>query len=220
MAHRKSFYNQEYSKHIGAVILFIISFLAELFMVCGTPLGMLMVRSWGADLTNTSDLARNPCFTLWGLHPDCSKPDYSLRITDSPIFNCSVMHVRFEAAEAFSIVAIFSLLALWGACWYVICGSKIQKIVMLIAVFSIGSTIVPWALVTSFYYTQYCGLEFLTHKHTRFGAGYALVITSFALQVVGLILFAIFEPDTWKKRPANDEKSAMYEVSSNTAPLH
>ncbi|CBZ28771.1 amastin-like surface protein-like protein [Leishmania mexicana MHOM/GT/2001/U1103] len=217
MANKKSFYNQEYRQHVGAVILFIVSFLTTVFTVCGTPLGMLMIRSWGEDLSGSSaELELNPCFTLWGLHSDCSKPDYSLRITDEPIINCSDMHVRFEAAEAFSILAIFSLVGVFGASWYMICGSKIKKAVMLLAVFAIGSTTVPWAIVTAFYYTPFCGLDFLTNTHTRFGAGYALLVTSFVLQIIGLILFVIFEPDTSKKRSEENEKGAASEVWSST----
>ncbi|AIO00326.1 amastin-like surface protein-like protein [Leishmania panamensis] len=209
---KKSFYDQEYRKHSGAVMMLIASFVALVFATCGTPLGMLMIRSWEENSSDSgSDLVINPCYTLWGVQNRCGRPYFARRITDPPIINCSDIHTRFEAAEAFSVLAIFSLFGVLGGSWYKICGSNIKTTVMMLSVFTIAFTTVPWATVTAFYYTPFCGQEFLTNKQTRFGAGYALLVASFAVQIVGLILFVIFEPNTLKMKLVNDEKDAVGE---------
>ncbi|KAG5496552.1 hypothetical protein JIQ42_03381 [Leishmania sp. Namibia] len=216
MVNKKPFYDQEYRKHVGAVFMLIATFVALTLTTCGTPLGMLMIRSWNTTVVPGAEAEFHPCFTLWGKHNNCGKPDYSMRITDPPISTCYDIRVRFEAAEAFSVLAIFSLLAVLGACWYKICGSDTKMAVILLSVFSIGCTTVPWAVVTAFYYTPFCGLEFLTRKETSFGAGYVLLVVSFVVQVPSLALFMFLEPGTLKKKAAGASKAAVPDVCSST----
>ncbi|KAG5498600.1 hypothetical protein JKF63_02886 [Porcisia hertigi] len=216
MGSRKAFYNQEYGKHVGAVIMFIASFVALLFTTVGTPLGMLMVRS-PASVASIAVVGSNACFTLWGLHGDCNQPDYPGRITSPTIFNCRPMHVRFEVAEAFSVLSIFTVLFVCGASWYKICGSHIKRAIILLSIFSIACVLVPWAIVTSFYYTSFCGLKFLTREEARLGPGYALLITSFVVQIVSLILFIFLEPETIATTSDEDDRAPISDASSNAA---
>ncbi|KAK7200012.1 amastin-like surface protein-like protein [Novymonas esmeraldas] len=216
MARRKAFYEQEYSRHIGAVIMCIASFVAVALATCGTPLGMLMLRTWDETPEEGGNPEFRPCFTLWGKRNNCWNANYSDRVTDPLIAGCSDIRTRFEAAEAFSVIALFSLLFVFGASWSKICGSSIKTTVMVLSVFAIGATTVPWAIVTSFYYTPFCGLEFLTYKQTRFGAGYALLVASFAVQVLGLILFTFLEPEIVSTKREED-KEAGSDASSHAS---
>ncbi|KAG5472311.1 hypothetical protein LSCM1_03710 [Leishmania martiniquensis] len=215
MGSKKPFYYQEYRQHVGAVIMLIATFVAFILTTCGTPLGMLMIRSWNATPVPGEEAEVNPCYTLWGKHNNCAKPTYSMRITDPPISTCDDIRIRFEAAEAFSVLAIFSLIGVLGAAWYKICGSDIKLTVILLSAFSIGCTTVPWAVVTAFYYTSFCGLEFLTHKETSLGAGYVLLIISFVVQIISLILFVFLEPDTSKKKSEVAGKAASPDACSS-----
>lgn len=217
MGRKKSFYDQEYSKHIGAVIMCIASFVAVALATCGTPLGMLMIRNWTpGQPAGGGDYISRPCYTLWGKRNNCWNANYSMRITDSNISQCGDIRTRFEAAEAFSIVALFALLFVFGASWYKICGSEIKSTVTVLSVFAIGATTVPWAIVTSFYYTPYCGLTFLTHYETTLGAGFALLVASFGVQVLALILFVALEPEKVAKQSSDDSKAAS-DASSTPA---
>lgn len=216
---KTAFYQQDYAEHIGATILCITSFLSVALLACGTPLGMLMLRSWEEfDVAHPGVRFDRPCYTLWGLRNNCWNANYTLRVDDEQIAQCPDMRSRFEAAEAFSVVGLFFLLFTFGASWYKICGSNIKTIVTLLAAFTLGSTTVPFAVVTSFYYTAFCNLDFLTHRFTRFGAGYALTVASFGLQAIGLILFIGLEREIVdKKRNMIDdpkEKAVADDTSS------
>lgn len=223
MAKKKSFYQQDYKSHIGAVILCVTSFLAVTFLACGTPLGMLMLRSWDESYPQYPGvLFDRPCYTLWGMRNNCWNANYTMRVDDPQIAQCGDIRSRFEAAEAFSVTALFFLLFVLGSSWYKICGSHNKTITTLLAAFTLGSTTVPFAVVTSFYYTSFCDLTFLTHRFTRYGPGYALTVTSFALQAVGLILFIALEPeivDTKRTSVDAPEKSAS-DASSSAESSH
>lgn len=201
MAKKKAFYQQDYASHIGATILCVTSFLAVTFLSCGTPLGQLMLREYNETYdAYPGVIFQRPCYTLWGLRNNCWNANYTLRVDDPVIAQCPDMRSRFEAAEAFSVVALFFLLFVFGASWYKICGSNIKTIVTLLAAFTLGATTVPFAVVTAFYYTSFCNLTFLTHRFTRYGAGYALTVTSFSIQAVGLILFIFLEKEIVEKQ--------------------
>ena len=218
MAKKKSFYQQDYASHIGACIMCVASFLSVTFLSCGAPLGMLMLRSWStSDPDHPGVYYDRPCYTLWGMRNNCWNANYTVRIDDPVIKSCPAMRRRFEAAEAFIVVALFLLLFVFGASWLKICGSNIKTIVTLLAVFTLGCTIVPFAVVTSFYYTSYCNKSFLTHRNTRYGAGYALTVTSFCIQCVGLILFLALEPEVveQKRASASKEKEGSDAASSH-----
>ncbi|KPI90437.1 amastin-like surface protein-like protein [Leptomonas seymouri] len=224
MGKKKAFYQQDYGAHIGATILCVTSFMAVTFLTCGTPLGMLMLREWETYSPDHPGVYfYRPCYTLWGMRNNCWNANYTLRVDDPQIARCPDIRSRFEAAEAFSVIALFFLLFVLGASWYKLCGSNIKTIVTLLAVFTLGSTTVPFAVVTSFYYTSFCNLDFLTHRYTRYGAGYALTVTSFCLQVVGLILFIALEPrivEPKRNTLENAKEEAPSDATSSHEPSH
>ncbi|KPA83093.1 amastin-like surface protein-like protein [Leptomonas pyrrhocoris] len=223
MGKKKAFYQQEYAEHIGATILCVTSFLAVTFLSCGTPLGMLMLREWNISYPEYPGVYfERPCYTLWGMRNNCWNANYTLRVDDPKIAQCPDMRSRFEAAEAFSVIALFFLLFVLGASWYKLCGASIKTVVTLLAAFTLAATIVPFAVVTAFYHTSFCNLDFLTHKYTRFGAGYALTTTSFCIQTVGLILFIFLEPAVVEpKRTTLDEpKKTPSDATSSNEPAH
>lgn len=196
MAKSKAFYKKDYGSHVGATILLITSFLGLVFMTCGVPLGVLMLR------TNTRS-----CNTLWGYRPNCWDAAYEWRVEED---TCADRRARWETAEAFSVVALFSLLFNIGAAWAMISGSDCKTIATLIAVFSIGTTTVPWAVVTSLYYTHYCGEWTYTHHHRKLGTGYILMVVSFAIQCVGFILFLFIEPEhPTSQKVSSEEKQSL-----------
>jgi hypothetical protein len=216
MGKKKSFYQQDYGSHIGACILCVTSFLSLTFLSCGTPLGQLMLRDWKSfNDEHPGVYYDRPCYTLWGLRNNCWNANYTERVNDPKISKCPDIRSRFEAAEAFSVVGLFSLLIVFGSSWYKICGSNIKTIVTLLAAFTLGATTVPFAVVTSFYYTSFCNLDFLTRKYTRYGAGYALTATSFCIQAVGLLLFIVLEPEM--AEPKTTKLSAKSEESASDA---
>lgn len=219
MAKKRAFYQQDYKSHIGAAILCVTSFLAVAFLSCGTPLGMLMLRSWDTTYPQYPGVSFDrPCYTLWGMRNNCWNANYTMRVDDPQIAQCGDIRSRFEAAEAFSIVALFFLLFVLGSSWYKVCGSNNKTVTTLLAAFTLGSTTVPFAVVTSFYYTSFCNLTFLTRRFTRFGPGYALTIVSFGLQAIGLILFIALEPEKveQKRNMLEDHKEKTASDSSSS----
>lgn len=195
MAKHKKFYQQDYLGHIGATVFLITSFLGLVFMTVGTPLGVLMSRE-----------EPRSCHTLWGLRPNCWNAAYSWRVDQE---QCHDRRQRWETAQAFSIIAIFNLLINCGFAWYQIGDNNIKMLTFALGFTAIATTTVPWAIVTSFYYTHFCGEYTFTQRERTFGAGYILMVTSFAIQGVGLIVFLFAEPqhvDKRAKKAAADKK--------------
>lgn len=203
MAKSKAFYQKDYGSHVGATILFVTSFLALVFLTCGVPLGVLMLRS------NTRS-----CYTMWGFRPNCWAAAYEWRVEEDTCFD---RRTRWEAAEAFSVIALFSLLFNMGTAWMMLSGSDIKTITTLTAIFSVGTTTVPWAVVTSIYYTHYCGEWTFTHRSCKLGTGYILMVLSFALQCVGFILFLFLEPESPTSAASKAEKKRLKDKAKGSS---
>ncbi|EPY43210.1 amastin-like surface protein-like protein [Angomonas deanei] len=108
---------------------------------------------------------------------------------------CHDRRRRFEAGEAFIVVALFSLLIqLFFTATQLIGDSYVKFLVIGISVFSIGTTTVPWAVTVSFYFTTYCGETTFTKESFKYGTGFILMVVSFAVQCLSLILFTALEP--------------------------
>ncbi|RNF18152.1 amastin [Trypanosoma conorhini] len=176
MAKKKNFFVRDYNKHIGATVLLVACMLSFMFMVIGTPLGVLKPKE-----------ATNVCYTLWGTRK-CDSPNYDWRVNFD---NCTVRRVRFHFAEAFSIIAMFFNVLTGIACWYCISGSNAKWWTVLVAVISIASSLVTWSVVSALYYSSFCGSDTYTHKHTKYGPGFALIVTAFALDCCGLVCFLV-----------------------------
>lgn len=178
--HHRKFYERDYAKHIGATILLFFEFCALAFMSCGIPLGVLRKRGDSKE-----------CHTLWGIRPNCWKAEYVWRIESE---TCADRLHRWQAAEAFSIVAVFAILFVLGGAYYQLSGSNVKVFTILMSIFTIASTTVPWAVVTAFYFTDFCGEKTLTKEGQKYGSGYILMVVSFACQATGLLAFIFLEP--------------------------
>lgn len=197
MAKAKYIWEKDYMSHIGGTIMLFLTFAALGLSVPGTPLGQLMVKRDPSDYSNTK-----MCYTLWGIRPNCWSAHYSWRVEEE---TCMHRLYRWQAAEAFSIVALFSLFFQLFAAYYVLENYNLKLTVILMSCFSIATSVVPWAVITSFYCTNFCGQWHLTHVNTNLGDGYKLLVSSTAVQVVSLILFVFLEPEYKKKRNTLDD---------------
>lgn len=195
MAKKKAFYVKDYKTHFGATILFLVTFICFAFCVIGEPMGVLMIHS-DYPTTATDPEGKNPCYTLWGAQSECLGTTYSWRIDKE---DCDAILYRFEFAEAFSILAIFALFFQIFFAWGLIGGATYKTPVLVLSVFAILFTLVPWAIVTSLYTQSFCGKDSLTSEHTTLGAGYALFIVSFGLQILGTIAYALLEPGRFSR---------------------
>lgn len=198
MAKKRAFYDMDYRQHIGGTIFLFLTFACLTLSTCATPSGQLMVPNDPTDPTN-----KKMCYTLWGIRPNCWNAAYSWRIDEE---TCPHKLFRFQTAEAFSIIALFSLFfQLFGA-YYLVDGSNLKMEMLALSLFSAVTTIVPWAIVTSFYYTNYCGDWTLTHVNTKFGAGYILLVTSSVAQLIGFVVLMFLEPDFVPKKPLDESE--------------
>ncbi|EPY33434.1 amastin-like surface protein-like protein [Strigomonas culicis] len=187
MAKHKSMFDKNYRQHIGATVAILTTFLAFVFLTTGAPLGQLVSRAEGSK----------GCYTLWGLRDDCSSPAYSWRIAEE---TCHDKRRRLEAAEAFIIMGIFGLLVQFLFVYYQLCDEQSYKMILvLLSLFSVGCTTVPWAVVTAFYYTPFCGEKNFMAANVRFSTGYILILVSFALQVIGCFAIIVFEEDAYEQ---------------------
>ncbi|KEG09349.1 amastin [Trypanosoma grayi] len=185
MSKSKSFFNKPYSRHIGATTLLLACVLSLIFVVIGTPLGVLKMKD-----------PPYSCYTLWGTRP-CNSPNYDDRVEWDP---CTARRHRFEFGEACSILSMAFFVANFIACWYCIGGADIKWWIVGISVFSIASCTVPWAVVASIYHVEFCGSGKYTHMNTKYDAGFALLVTGFVVQCVGVIAFVVLEkrPESWE----------------------
>lgn len=171
---------EQMRQHIGATILFVTTFLGLVFMSVGVPLGVLRSR-----------YEKSACYTMWGWKENCWNAAYSWRIHDE---DCPDILHRFEVAEAFSVIALFSFLMVFLLAYLQIIGLKVKYLTAFSAFFTLCTTTVPWAVVLALYYSPYCGKYSYTRVHNKKAAGLALMITSFSIQGFGLLLYLIFEP--------------------------
>eukprot|EP00796_Vickermania_ingenoplastis_P005841 gene5841-4165_t len=198
MAKKRSFYDLDYLNHIGGSIFLFFTFAALTLSTCATPSGQLMVPHDPSNPKNSK-----MCYTLWGIRPNCWNAAYSWRIDEDP---CPHRLYRWQSAEAFSIVALFSLFfQLFGA-YFLVAGSNIKKEMVALSLFSAATTVVPWAVIASFYYTNYCGEWTLTHRNTTLGAGFKLLVTSFVVQMAGFFAVLFLEPEFTPKAALDESE--------------
>ncbi|ORC90983.1 amastin [Trypanosoma theileri] len=179
MAKAKNFFVRDYAGHKGATFLLVACILAFIFLVIGTPLGVLRNR-----------VDPSICYTLWGTRK-CSSPDYDYRIAWD---TCYGRRVRFAFAEAFTIIAMFFLVLNGIACWYCLSGWNGKWWTFLLALFTFATNFVPWTVVASVYHTTYCGSDTYTKTYTKYGPGFALLVTSFCVHFVGIVGLVLMEP--------------------------
>lgn len=216
MGKQKAFYDKDYRSHFGATIFFVCTFICFALCTIGTPMGMLMIHSaYPADATDPA--GKNPCYTLWGAQSECLATTYSWRIIQE---KCTAKLRRWEFAEAFSIIAIFSLFFQFFGLWLQIDGNQYKIPLLILSGISIVSTIIPFAIVSSFYNTEFCGDNTLTSKNTSLGNGYALLLSSFCLQVVGTIVFVLLEPGRVIKKRSWLDDDMLEEPMSQEANGH
>lgn len=183
MAKHHRFWQKDYAHHVGATVQLITCFLAWVFLIIGTPLSVFNIR-------DKNEYGPNACYTLWGRHNDCKSPDYDWRVDFE---QCDAVRIRFQCAEAFSILPIFSLMLQWLFSFYQLGGANYKIFIMLIALLSLGSTTVPWAIVSALYHQNFCGVDTFTHVRNTYGAGFALILTSWCVQCIGFVMFIFFE---------------------------
>ncbi|KAH9579808.1 Amastin surface glycoprotein [Trypanosoma melophagium] len=179
MAKGSNFFVRNYSGHVGATAFLVACMLSFIFIVIGTPLGVLKNR---ADPTI--------CYTLWGTRK-CSSPDYDYRVAWD---TCYSRRVRFEFAEALSIAAMFFMVVNGIMCWYCIGGWNGKWWTFAASLVALASNFVPWTVVASVYHTAFCGSDTYTKAHTKYAPGFALLVTSFCVQCVGIVCLVALEP--------------------------
>lgn len=201
MAKKRSFYDLDYADHIGGSVYFILNFIAFVLVTVGTPLGQLMIKK--PDGATWPDEFHNPCYTLWGIHNDCHKPDYYWRVEYD---QCPARRFRLESAEAFSIIAIFFTFFQIFAAYMLTAGSEIKTTVLCMTLFTAACTVVPFAVVAALYNTNYCGDWTMTHRNNTYGAGFYVLIASFAVQMIGFFVVLFLEPEPKPKKVLDDSE--------------
>ncbi|KAL7696245.1 amastin-like protein [Lotmaria passim] len=176
--------------HIGFIIYSILQFIAFLFILVGTPIDMFRAHEksvWG----NTQ------CLTMWGFKMKCYSNTYDIK--PSELFPaCTERRDRFRAAEAFAIISIvvYGVACIFGFV-QLCCCSCLRWACVLLNIFGITSCI-SWAIMSDLYLKDTtssptwttsvnCHKLKLNYKH---GAGFALLITGWALNLVGIVFLA------------------------------
>lgn len=189
MARHQRFWQKDYFAHVGATIFFVCSFIGLVFVTVGTPLGMFMRK--------TPFMNDKGCFTLWGYHPNCNNAAYGWRVDFD---DCVPRRTRLQCGEAFSCLAIFSILLQMYLAYEQLGGHLYGTAIIGVAVLSIASTTVGWAVVAALYHNAYCGSNLFTHVENSYGPGFSLLIVSWAVQIIGLVAFIVAEPSKWVKQ--------------------
>uniref|UniRef100_A0A0A9Z153 NF-X1-type zinc finger protein NFXL1 n=1 Tax=Lygus hesperus TaxID=30085 RepID=A0A0A9Z153_LYGHE len=145
--------------------------------VIGTPLSMI-------DISNTP-----ACYTLWGYKPDCGQTGYSLRGRDA--FQCGHRRSVMYAGAAFAIISIFNTLMAFILCAFMALRVIVPKyLALFFAMWAVITLCIAWACPAAVFHRRMCNNG--PYKSTgRFGAGFALLVTAFGLQILLLPLICL-----------------------------
>ncbi|CAJ02262.1 amastin-like protein [Leishmania major strain Friedlin] len=164
------------------LLLYVISqFLAFLFVLVGTPIDMFRPH-------NTSRIGNTPCLTLWGGKEECYSTKYDVR-SDDLWANCTDRLLQFRVAEALAVISIFVyglafILGFIALC----CCFCLRWVCLTLNILGIGTLGVVWALMVVVYYKD-DGLLCPRKKPDHlFGAGFILFVSSWCLDVLGIIV--------------------------------
>ncbi|KAF8286335.1 amastin [Trypanosoma cruzi] len=178
MSKKKNFFVREYGKHKGATGLLLACMVSFIFFVIGTPIAMLQPK-----------LSPGTCYTLWGTRA-CNSPNYDWRVNWD---TCKARRLRFQFGEAFSICALYFAVVAGIGSWYVLSGSKKKWLTVIASAISTVSGLVTWSMIASIHNVKLCGSDTYTSANTKYGPGFALFVTGFAVQFCGLLGLIVLE---------------------------
>lgn len=162
---------------VGATLCACIEFMVFALTVIATPLSMI-------DVTNTPG-----CFTLWGFKPDCGQTGYTQRGVDA--FNCKHRRSVMYCGAAFAIISIFNTLMAFIFCALMALRVIVPKyLALFFAIFAVITLCIAWACPAAVYHKGMCGRVRYGY-FGRYGAGFALLVTAFALQILLLPLICL-----------------------------
>lgn len=182
----------------GPSIYAVIMLIAFLFVLVGTPIDMFR----GKDAKSVSDSFSNKaCYTMWGYKEKCYSTKYTEKLKNT--YNqCKGRLGLFRAAEAFAIINIILYLLTAILAFIQLCCCRCLRWVCL-ALSVLGITLViTWACMAAVFHTQsdcekvanvssdyclitspQCGKFSVSSK---LGAGFALIVTSWCLDIVAI----------------------------------
>jgi hypothetical protein len=128
------------------------------------------------------------CITLWGRKEDCNSNNYVCKTNDCG--TCSEFTQRMNAAAAFAIISIASLLLTLGMTLLGLT-KRLPSMKLISAVFGLGTAsflIIVFALEGSLYNQLLCGVSIRNTAVYQYGAGFGLTVTAFCVVLIGSVL--------------------------------
>jgi hypothetical protein len=172
---------------IGIIIYSILQFVAFLFILVGTPIDMFRVKG-------EKVIGNKGCVTMWGYKKKCYSTTYDLKV--GKIFElCKGRKDRFRAAEAFAIIniIIYGVACVLGFVMLCCCHC-LRWVCLVLNIFGFTS-VVSWAIMADAYGSKsgdlgagYCGKLKTLYKY---GAGFALLVTAWCLDIVNIIFLML-----------------------------
>jgi len=156
----------------GLLIFAAISFIVLLFVVVATPIEFLKIGPGK--------------LTLWELQINGGG---TIKVADLPV--CDAIISRFKAAEAFSIISIFTALLTFLVALVGLAGVMDVKLIGAgLGGATFVFTIIVWTIIADLYNASHCGTTF-KDGGGDYGAGFGLFVTAWCLTVVEVVAILV-----------------------------
>lgn len=163
------------------LVIVVLQFIGLFFMAIGSPYDVLSLNDDTSYLEGT-----NLCYSVWGTKK-CGG-SHPTTWHDAVYYKrCGVFEACMKAAAAFTIVSIFAFVIGIAANMLIACKCLTNKTpAVLINIFGIVATSVPWAVVAGLYNNSQCNRRF--KDLGKYQPGFAFFIVSWGMEVISFIL--------------------------------
>lgn len=167
---------------IGVLLFAIFIFAAFVLCLAGMTLGMMDKRG-GKD-----------CISIWGYKPKCLGSWF--RHIDFDNFEgsgreCKKGDSLMQGAQAFSVMCLIGgFMTTAVALLELFHFAELAVVACIISSISMISTLVVWATMLAYYWSNLCGLVVYADEY-RIGNGLILFITAWCLQIVGTFILMV-----------------------------
>lgn len=149
--------------------------------------------------TSQLDVKNNGCYTYWGYKDNCDDNSY---YTPMSLLACTATRWRLQAASAFAVMSLFTLLIAVGISETMIfCNSilhrsqHIQRIMQVALI--VGSVVIiifqliAWCLVAAVNVERDCDNDSSARRNITYGVGFGFSVTSWCLVICATCIFLI-----------------------------
>ncbi|KAK7196251.1 Amastin surface glycoprotein [Novymonas esmeraldas] len=166
------------------IVIVVLQFIGLFFMAIGSPYDVLKLN----DATSYLDTT-NICYSVWGTKRCGGRNPITWH--DAAFYGrCGVFEACLKAAAAFTIISLFAF-AIGIVCNLMIACKclTIKTPAVLINIFGIVATSVPWAVVAGLYHNSQCRRRF--RDLGSYQPGFAFFIVAWGMEIISFILICI-----------------------------